>query len=276
MNKKSLEEKVIEDLEKTGFGSVMRAMKILISRDWNVSGSPSYFDLDENKTRESDLVAHYTIYQYKDETKEICAQTFFQVVAEVKKSEKPWVIFKENPQNNWRLQEGWNSLVFCNSLSKLRDSQILTNIILTSGLAYKLGWFGYGIHEAFKDPDKPSRWYPALVSVCKAGEYHLEANSRNEEHYPYFFFVKPLIILDGILMSASLDNNGTINTEKIDASMVELEFSTTNYKKRNRYTVDIVTIEYLEQYLEFCEQRNKNIFKELLNHINYTTTQSIK
>jgi hypothetical protein len=47
---KSLEQKVIEDLQNTGFAAEMRSIKTFISKNWNVSGSPSYFDLDENKT----------------------------------------------------------------------------------------------------------------------------------------------------------------------------------------------------------------------------------
>lgn len=271
--KKSLEQEVIEDLEKTGFGSEMRAMKIFISRKWKIRGSPAYFDLDEKKTRETDLVAYHTLCKHKEGSKEISAQSFFQIVAEVKKTEKPWVIFKENPQNNWRLQEGWTSLLFCNGLSKSRDIQILTNAMLTSGLACKLGWFGYGIHESFKKPDKPSRWYSALASVCKAGEHGLKANSLEKESFPYFFFVKPVIILDGALLAASIDNKGDISVEKIDASMVEFGFATDKYKERKTYKVDIITLQYLEQYLDFCEKRNEKIFDELLNHANCVTVQ---
>ncbi len=258
--KKTLEQKVIEDLQRTGFASEMHAIKTFMSKDWNVVGSPSYFDLDENKTREFDLVAHHTIYEDDPESKKRVAQSFFQIVGEVKKSEKPWVVFKANPKNIWKAQEGWNSLVFCEGA--LPGAEALTHAMMTTGLGPSMNWFGYGIHEAFKNPDQPSKWYSALVKLCKAGEYRLKANSEKLHNYPYLFYVKPVLILDGILMAASISETGDMEVEKVDCAAIDFDFSSEAYTRGN-YMIDIVCIDKLGKYLDFCEKRSDQLYQAL-------------
>jgi len=260
-----VKKELINDLKKTGFVSEMLAMKTFVARKWRTSGSRGYFDLDENKTCEIDLYAYHTLLEYKSGTKDVSAHSFFSIVAEVKKTQRPWIIFRENPQNNWRLQEGWSGLIYLDGVSQSKSTKPLTDVLLTSGWGYNLGWFGYGIHEAFKFPEQGSQWYKALVKSCKAGEDVLKANSGGTHSYPYLFFVKPAIILDGELMSAHLDENANIEIETIKAAMVDFDFSTQNYNKNNktRYAVDVISLKYLDQYLEFSEERHRKIFNEL-------------
>ncbi|MFA5238755.1 MAG: hypothetical protein WC476_03475 [Phycisphaerae bacterium] len=257
--KKSLEQKVIEDLQLTGFASEMHSIKAFISKDWSVSGSPSYFDLDENKTREFDLIAHHTIYEDEPESKKRIAQTFFQIVGEVKKTKNPWVVFKENQKNIWKAQEGWNGLVFCDGV--LPGAKTLTPAMMTTGLGSRMNWYAYGIHEAFKNPDQPSKWYSALAKLCKAGEDKLKANS-NKQDNPYLFFVKPVLILDGILMAASISETGDIEVEKVDGATIDFDFSSKAYTRGN-YKIDIVCLGKLDIYLDFCEKRNAQLYQAL-------------
>lgn len=268
MTKKSLEKEVIEDLKKSGFGSQMKATKIFLAKDWHTTGSQTYFDMDENKSREYDLNSHHPLQKFKDGSEEILARSFFSIVVDVKKNNKPWVIFKEIPQPlyEWRLYEGWTSLIFVDGLNKSKDKAELSTAMQTTGLAYKLGWLGNGIHESFKKPEQPSRWYSSIVSICKAGEDKLKNNSRGNHGYPYLFFVKPLIILDGILMASHIDEKGEINVERVNVAPLGFEFSSAKYQ-RGRYKIDIVCLEYLDKYLDMCGKRSKLIFETLLKYV---------
>lgn len=273
MENKTLEEKVAEDLTKSGFSAEMLALKIFKNEEWNTTGISTYFDLDEEKTRESDIKAHIT--KYERINNELVAQCFFQVVGEVKKTNKPWVIFKEIPHYDWVLGEKWDSLIFSHGLKKNKNE--LTKSLSKNSLSEKFGWLGNGIHEAFKSPDQPSRWYPALVSVCKAAEHALKANSRgttnsdeNKSTYPHIFFVKPLLIIDGVLMSAELNNENDIDVNKIDAATIKFGFQTNNYT-RGSYTVDVVTLSFLDEYLRICKNRNENIYSSLIKHSDKNT-----
>ncbi len=83
----AFKQSVIKDLEKSGFGSEMRVIRTFLAKEWSCSGTLNYFDKDEQKTRECDLQAHRMLMHKLDDKKLI--QSWYHIVAEVKKSEKP-------------------------------------------------------------------------------------------------------------------------------------------------------------------------------------------
>ena len=85
--------------------------------------------------------------------------------AEVKKSEKPWVVFKNYPKKYFD-SCAWNNIIdYINLPCKPIH---LSNSLAEHSLIKLNGWEGTGIHEAFKNPDQPSRWYGAFLSAIKA------------------------------------------------------------------------------------------------------------
>ncbi len=56
-----LEKKIVDDLEKSGFGTEMRALKIFLDAGWTCQGSPSFYDKDNHQTREFDLQADFRV-----------------------------------------------------------------------------------------------------------------------------------------------------------------------------------------------------------------------
>ena len=93
------EKKVIEDLEKTGFPSEFKVRNILSAAKWMCSGTSGFFDLDEQKQRQLDVVAWKDCRDFVSEKGQI--EAVWSLIIEVKKSEqgKPWVVFKE--KNIW-------------------------------------------------------------------------------------------------------------------------------------------------------------------------------
>jgi hypothetical protein len=257
LNIKDIEGKIKDDLKKSGFFSEMVALDIFKRRGWSTTGVASYYDLDQEKTRESDINA----YIYSGDEAESKASIHFNVVAEVKKSEKPWIVFKEIPKYTFQISEAWNSVIFKTGISQVSDE--LTDSLRKNTLTSEMNWIGSGIHEFKKNPDQPSRWFSSIISICKAAEYSLEKNKWEEDKNdsPYIFFVKPIIILDGTLISAEIDNQ-EIHLEEIESATIDFEFQTPHYT-RGRYKVDIVTIDNLSAYLELCENRKNKIFTQL-------------
>jgi hypothetical protein len=86
--------KIIEDLEKTGFPSEFSVRRTIYSRSgrWDSTGTMGYFDLDERKLRQIDVYAFMPCGDRVSRTKH--THTVWALVIEVKKSErgKPWVI----------------------------------------------------------------------------------------------------------------------------------------------------------------------------------------
>ena len=52
-----LVENIIKDLEKSGFSTELKVRKSLLDAGWSVNAGYGYFDKDENKSREIDIIA---------------------------------------------------------------------------------------------------------------------------------------------------------------------------------------------------------------------------
>ena len=52
-----LEEKLLDDLQKSGFGSELKVLETLKAEDWKVFAGLSYFDSTSKKSREIDVHA---------------------------------------------------------------------------------------------------------------------------------------------------------------------------------------------------------------------------
>lgn len=270
---KSLKGKIIEDLEKSGFGSEMKALKIFHSLGWRAETGRTYFDKDENISREIDISAHLCGHLYSEGT--LCAANFFHICAEVKKSNKPWVIFRDSLPIHKKLC-AWNNIISSNYLPM--ESFELVEIMSTNSLLIKKGWRAVGIHEAFKNPKVSSQWFNAFVSVCKACEDSYKKNSSREgrkkssnilENSTKFDFFQPVVIFDGELITADLDKSGNIILEEIDSAPFTFEFKTKSYNETISYRVDLVTIKSLRNYLKLVIERQKDINEAIKKHAPY-------
>lgn len=267
--------KVATDLLKSGFGSEMIVLQVLRKMHWRATGLANFRDLDSKATRESDIRAHRVIAESADDDESnILYQSFFGLSIEVKKTSKPWIVIKEVPETPMELLEGWNSLIFCDGLKKGLSRGIGHNLGKSS-LGNKLGWFGNGIHEAFKNPDQPSKWYSSFISVCKAAEHNLKQNSwyvprvrhpdkSNEaDHHPYMLYEKAVLVLDGQLCAAELNDKNNISIKEIEMCSIKFQFNTPNYTRRE-YVIDMVRIDKFGEYLRFCEARHEVLRDALL------------
>lgn len=131
---------------------------------------------------------------------------------------------------------------------------------------------GYGIHESFKSPSDKSRWYSACIKVLNAAKYKLELEKPDENHkvsskekrfrWYRYVQVRPVIVLDGILVSARLAEGGIPVLEEVN--MASLDFPSASHEiLPSNYRVDIVTMSTLPKYLERCRDRLTLIAKDL-------------
>ena len=263
--------KIIEDLEKSGFGSEMRAIRVFLSRKWGCTGNFSYFDKDAQISREGDL--HASRRKMKKLSSLSSAIFWFHIAGEVKKSDNPWIVFKEQQRRN-RVIDAYQNLTFFKHLPYSHVN--LVEPLTEHSLLTKVEWEGYGIHESFKKPDRSSRWYSSFVSSCKAAEHILESYSLGEKtdkeiskdvfkKSPYFVLVKPVVVLDGPLLSAEITSTGKISIKEIDAAPFEFHFKTINYDRRS-YRIDLVSLSALAKYIEKSEKRQDTIFNAILKN----------
>lgn len=258
----SFRKKLVEDIERSGFGSEMRAIQIFSEAGWASPGPSAYLDRDANITREIDVVANQSRRGRVSE-EHPAVDLYYSVVAEVKKSSSPWIIVRSR-QRAASLTDAWQNLIYS---SGLREKSAISRVMSRSSLSETLGWQGQGIHESFKKPDISSRWYSAFVSACKAAEHTVEANSPEESDDTdagraiYFFIAKPIVILDGQLLAAKL-KEGEIVIDEIEFANVQFSFQTLQYTHA-RYSVDVVQLSSLQRYLSLSCDRVDEIFGAL-------------
>lgn len=254
---KSLEARILEDLEKSGFGSELRAIRAFQEKpdQWNVTTSYPFTDLDEDKTREVDFVAHTASSSTHPDGRNI--NTFYQLVGEVKKTEPPWVVLRG--QHGMPMVDRWVNAYTAHELHC--DSKKLGVAMSDNALLNKVGWLASGIHQSFKDPSAPSRWYAACLTACKATEHSLKANSEDKAGVSpyfgkncYFFLAKPLVVVDGPFYSAQITDAGEVKLEKIECACINFSYRTKAYV-RSGYYVDMISLNYLPTYLELARQR---------------------
>lgn len=264
-----LSRKIKADLEKSGFAAEMEAARIAHSAGWQFFPGQSFIDPDSGKHRDLDLVVRkckmggdqYFIFDYS-------------LIVEVKKSTKPWVVMSRPHTGHVG-----SFPVVSGNLARPWDERMP---LKRDGVADELGWFGYGVHEAFKDPKQPSRWYEAAITACEAAG-HNAASHYPEDRVPHpeadyefkastfderaeLTIYKPVIVLDGTLVRASLDSEG-------DFDLDEVGFASTRIHLKNRgvggytHSVDVVTLGSWSEYLN----RSDMEFSALANWMDRNT-----
>lgn len=261
-----LMQKLKKDLEKSGLASELKVRKIFQQRGWSISGGAAYLDKDEGKSREIDIVAHHGASVRKKE--KTILYNGFRAYVEVKKSEKPWIVFKHYPSRHLD-SCAWNNIIDYINLpcvpAKLAKSLQVHSLIKVNG------WEGTGVHEAFKNPDQPSRWYGAFLSAIKSATDHFEEyetegeklSSNLYENPTEITFNQPVVVLDGILITAELSDEGEIILEEVTSAAFRFDYKTEHYN-RSSYRVDVVTVEGLNEYLELAEKRQQSLGREIL------------
>jgi len=131
-----------------------------------------------------------------------------------------------------------------------------------------------GVIQPLKTPNVNSACYAGAITECKAAEHVLEIERQqgdikisldlNKEPFR-LVFVKPILIVDGPLLSAEITTSGEIEIEEISFAPMRFGFRTDQYKARGDiYLLDIVQISHLDEYLKKLELRQDNLMSGLL------------
>lgn len=270
--------RMVEDLQKSGFAAEMAAMHAFWRARWDCQGAPVFFDRDERTSRTTDLLAQlsleYEIAKAKGGLLQILMSSM-TIVGEVKKSATPWVLFRQPVDDTYvLLNDGWPNLIA--KANPTIPNHYMPPILSQWGLLKKCMWQGYHLHHSFKPPDQPSKWFAAMVTVCKAAEdvltssnAYVPVNDRltvEEVLVPasgrssFFDFIKPVVILDGELVAADYGSDGNLELTEIDSAPFSFEYRSAAYT-RGRYNVDIVRLAKLSEYIDLLTHRLRTIFK---------------
>lgn len=102
-----LRAKLSEDLKRSGFYSEMRVVQMCVLRNWECHGSFTYYDRDEKGTRECDFQAITGAADVRQGKGLI--KLFVRLLGQVKKAERPWIVFKDRTFRTGDTFEAWNN-----------------------------------------------------------------------------------------------------------------------------------------------------------------------
>lgn len=248
-----LEKELAENLRTSGFYSEMMAIRACRVAGWKCRGGFTYFDRDERTTRECDFEAVQEWEERRHEGSRVQAW----LVGQVKKSERPWIVFA-NRTSGHRFNDGLENLVH---VSEEVERWKVGAALRRTSPTLQNGWTGSGIHEAFKRPSDTSKWYSAFVSVCKACEtaYEMIAGVRGAAVAQ---LVQPVVVLDGLLVIAELSDDAQVVLTETNHAGFRFEYRSDRYD-RAAYYVDLVTLAGLPRYLERTAKRMTTVLRTL-------------
>lgn len=267
-------DKIASDMLKTGFVSEMKAAQIMLERGWSCQVSPTYEDLDSGLTREYDLRAS----RMKTGSSRIDNTLYvaLDLCIEIKKTKTPWVVLKtsESSAASTRLLPEYGHLHTYENLS-VQDVEF-SGRYFGDAPWNRLGWYGYGIHDAFKAQDANSVSYAALVTASKAAfeswnwttdEFFPDWAKRHQyvsshEAVPRMFIAKPVVVVDNDLFSAELRTDGALDVKQISWANIHFRFGTPRYTQKS-FAVHVVTLAALSEYCAHMEEFEASLFKRL-------------
>lgn len=248
MNEK-LQASLRDDLRKSGFYSEMMAIRACTAARWECHGSFTYFDKDERATRECDFeaVRKWLISRANGDTVRVVAQ----LLGQVKKSEKPWITFVDRPVPEEQFDEKREITI---QPADIPNWRLWMEVLGRHSLITQNGWISSGIHEAFKKPNDTSKWYSAFVTACKAAESAFDMATSSSGGVLHFQLIKPVVVLDGILVAAELSAEGELLLTETDSAAFAFEYRSDAYE-RPHYCLDVVTLEAFPRYLDLIAKR---------------------
>jgi hypothetical protein len=260
-----LKEKILEDIEKTGFVSELKAVSMLIKNGWSAEHGTTYEDKDENRNREIDIVASKVKY-----VNELGFRLTFYLVIEVKKSTRPWIVFTTTPSFatlGWRVMNRSYNIYKWVESDKFEagghQMPILdVDCVRENSIREYTFRVGKAFHELEKSPTDKSKVYEALICSGKAAHYlrhrfereQLKDFDVNKEVDIQIYL--PIVVLDGLLFEVFTNHSGDIDVQEKDFIPVEMSYSSPKYREGNwdtEFFPDIIRFDHLSKHLENIE-----------------------
>lgn len=265
----NLKDKIIADIKETGFPAELEVAQVLHSFRWDIEQNGTYLDYEFNKSREIDIKAR-KLFSHSL-TRTITFHIAINLIVEIKKSfKRPWIVF--TVPNKKPKHYGFMGPAF----AQLTHSDNFTTDLLSPQdfmkefPRNKEKSIGTSFYEAFKSPDEPSKIYEAIMSSIKAAFYARilesgedvltenqiqEINSRTYEKTTSTALevYMPLIIFDGILCEAKLNQKNEIELSESKYIPLEISHSVKPYSDHFNYYPELIHLTFLQDFLTKLE-----------------------
>lgn len=235
MPKENEKKNIIEEINKTGFPLELRVSKFLQDNGYHVANNLYYIDQDEGKGREVDMRALKN-FRFNVEGKSYFIRHCFLI--ECKRSkEKPWVVFS-SPQTVYDRRRFFLQCRGVKTTTKWEDYGVPKKLEKIHPFS-KYERRGRSFFEPFKNDKGGVTIYKSLITSVKASiamrnnEFGAGAKGNACIYYP-------VIVFDGKLHEAFLDDENNIIDQEVDSVIVSFYYESPKYKDE-RFLVPIVT-----------------------------------
>ncbi|QDT96266.1 hypothetical protein [Gimesia aquarii] len=259
---KPLDKKILEWLEQQGYPLEMRVAKAFIDAGVSISLSVYYRDPENDTPREIDIVAGCQDGEFAD-------YFMFSVefAIECKKSSSPWVLFvKPGRSFGSVFRNGW----VCSKIGSTVKERLKYRNLSDNKLHNWSGNWAYGVTEALRkgSPKTGDIPYKALMSCVKAshGLARLTEqkvwSSRYADKVLFGSMTQPVIILDGKLFEASLNESGDLEIIETEEGIINFKYPFLN--RADEYvSVRIVTLPALPRFISAAKETVEQLTDEV-------------
>jgi hypothetical protein len=256
--------RILKDIQNTGFPKELEIQSILIQHGWRAENNETYLDKDLEKGREIDVIGYKILHDKK------LSLSFHLIIESKQCLKRPWIIFLTNEEFKY-ISPGWSLLHFSENIT---HEQLDPSDINDTFNHFDGNNIGTAFHEAFKTQNEPSQIYESLITSCKAAVYQRDLNSwepENPDKYDpnkeiYLDFFIPIVVFEGDLFKAMLDNKGEIILQETQSVPIKLNYSSKKYEESTFYP-RIVKMEGLTDYLSELKDKQEKLFKKILKNL---------
>ncbi len=274
----SLKGKVEKWLSEQGYPLEMMVAKVFQDAGLRVTQAAYYTDPETGKAREVDVIVD------RDGEWIDYFMFTFSIAIECKKSNKrPWVVFAAEPKHSSGslLDIGW---VGSKAGVALRRKLWMNTGIRTAAFHQWDGKRGYGVTEALTTgKDVP---YQAIMSAAKyANDLAVKTDQRvwtpPDDRVVFGSLTHPVVVLDGELFEASLDESGELQVVETDEAVVYHRYPFAGVEQ-DHTLIRIVRLDALPRFVEQasemvelltdCEAELRHAYNETIKdtRIDYT------
>jgi hypothetical protein len=238
-----LSAKIREHLLESGIPLQIQALSTIRSNGFAATASPYYFDEDEQKGREIDVVG----YRYRRIQNRASGFHFFvqaSLVVQCKKSDKHHWVFIIEPERSKGTRLRHELCYYSSPDIFVPPKEGFRNLVPFSVLRNVHHYFahpvvGIAYSEAFKQTGKDTI-FEALITAVKACEFdRLRRTQQGVKQCVYLYY--PVVVFDGKLYIASAEGG----FEPRPASHVLFRMAYRSRAYQGLYLVDVVTPDYL-------------------------------
>jgi hypothetical protein len=269
-NHKSLEQSILDELDKTGYPTEIVSAAVMLRRAWHVIHNPSYLDEDEGDSREYDLYASKS-WPLREPYHQFNIAVY--LLAECKKSEKPWVFFcTPEEYDSVRLGEyikggTADKQIFTSKYAS--DSFISDDVLRSFHHYFQKGSLARTFYEPFKGQERADRSqmiYSAVMAAVKATLFHL----RDRPFVNWLRIYYPVVIFSGDLFEAYIAPDKGITLRRSNHIQLSVNYILPNPAKRrstweiqHHFIIDVVHDTYLDQFLRLVEEGHEQLAQRL-------------